>query len=209
MIKTTDSLPHMPQKPVQSKQFCPLRADRGDQIVRRPHCWVGERRQSQSYHPSTDLAVFVSQRRPKRCMMRSYGQVRYILMKSGKDIEFLLLNRDYFYADYRYLRSKLECTIHLSRPLVGSSRKSNLGLMRISRPMLTLLFSPPLIPRRCQLPMTVSAQSWRPISIIVPSTKARFSSRGILSGRRRRAEYEIISLTVKVPIKVSSCVTYA
>uniref|UniRef100_A0A0A9GCP5 Uncharacterized protein n=1 Tax=Arundo donax TaxID=35708 RepID=A0A0A9GCP5_ARUDO len=95
----------------------------------------------------------------------------------------------------------------LSRPLVGSSRKSSLGLISISRAMLTLLFSPPLIPLRCQFPTTVSAQSCSPISTIVPSTRACFSSLGILSGRRRRAEYEIVSLTVSVPIRLSSCVT--
>lgn len=93
---------------------------------------------------------------------------------------------------------------YLSRPLVGSSRKSNRGLMRISSAMLTRRFSPPLMPRRCQLPMTVSAQSCRPISTMVPSTSARFSSLGILSGSRRRAEYEIVSRTVSVPIRLSS-----
>jgi hypothetical protein len=97
--------------------------------------------------------------------------------------------------------------INLSSPLVGSSRKSNLGLIKISRAMLTLLFSPPLIPRKCQFPMTVSAQSWRPISIMVLSTSKRFSDHVILSGRRSRAEYEIVSRTVRVPIKFSSWVT--
>uniref|UniRef100_A0A0A9DMU4 Uncharacterized protein n=1 Tax=Arundo donax TaxID=35708 RepID=A0A0A9DMU4_ARUDO len=57
--------------------------------------------------------------------------------------------------------------------------------------------------------MTVSAQSWRPISTMVPSTSARLSSRGILSGRRSSAEYPIVSRTVSVPIRLSSCVTYA
>lgn len=99
--------------------------------------------------------------------------------------------------------------MNLSSPLVGSSRKSNLGLMRISRAMLTLRFSPPLIPRKCQFPITVSAQSWRPISTMVLSTNAHFSAQGILSGRRSLAEYEIVSRTVRVPIKLSSCVTYA
>ncbi|KAH0457084.1 hypothetical protein IEQ34_014991 [Dendrobium chrysotoxum] len=75
--------------------------------------------------------------------------------------------------------------------------------------MLTLLFSPPLIPLRCQFPITVSAQSCRPISIIVPSTNACFSSLPISSGSLSLAEYIIVSLTVKVPINLSSCVTYA
>lgn len=110
---------------------------------------------------------------------------------------------------HHWSRQKCCLSPYLSRPLVGSSRKSNLGRIRISRAMLTLLFSPPLTPRRCQFPITVSAQSWRPISMIVLSTSARFSSLGILSGSRRRAEYHIVSLTVSVPIKLSSCVTYA
>jgi hypothetical protein len=55
----------------------------------------------------------------------------------------------------------------------------------------------------------VSAQSWSPIATIVLSTKALLSDLDILSGNRNLAEYQIVSLTVNVPIKLSSCVTYA
>lgn len=98
---------------------------------------------------------------------------------------------------------------NLSRPLVGSSRKSKRGLIKISKAMLTLLFSPPLIPRKCQFPITVSAQSCSPIATMVLSTSALLSDRDILSGKRSLAEYHIVSRTVKVPIRLSSCVTYA
>ncbi|CAA6655702.1 unnamed protein product [Spirodela intermedia] len=60
--------------------------------------------------------------------------------------------------------------------------------MRISIAMLTRLFSPPLMPRKCQFPITVSAQSWRPISLIVLSTRSLLSFHGMLSGSRSPAE---------------------
>lgn len=178
----------MLQKLSQNKQFCPQRADTENQRVQTPHCWVDESKQSQSGHPSTDLSVFLSQRMLKHCIHKC---LLHLTNRSSSSLSF---------TDF--------CG-YLSRPLVGSSRKSNRGLMSISRAMLTLLFSPPLIPRKCQFPITVSAQSWRPISMIVLSTSARFSCRGMLSGSRRRAEYHMVSLTVNVPIKVSSWVTYA
>uniref|UniRef100_A0A7N0TG11 Uncharacterized protein n=1 Tax=Kalanchoe fedtschenkoi TaxID=63787 RepID=A0A7N0TG11_KALFE len=71
--------------------------------------------------------------------------------------------------------------------------------------MLTRLFSPPLIPLKCQFPITVSAQSCRPISTIVLSTKACLSDLFMLSGSLRFAEYMIVSRTVSVPIRLSSC----
>jgi hypothetical protein len=110
---------------------------------------------------------------------------------------------------FNFGRPSSDKVTHLSRPLVGSSRNRSRGRMRSSRAMLTRRFSPPLTPRRCQLPMTVSAQSCRPISAMVPSTSTRLSSRGILSGSRSSAEYPIVSRTVSVPIRLSSCVTYA
>ena len=99
--------------------------------------------------------------------------------------------------------------IYLSNPLVGSSRNSNRGLMRISSAMLTRRFSPPLRPRKCQLPTGVSAQSCNPISKIALSIMVSFSSLNIAVGNRRYAEYVMVSLTVSVPVNVSSCVTYA
>lgn len=78
--------------------------------------------------------------------------------------------------------------VYLSRPLVGSSRKRSLGFMIISRAMLTLLFSPPLIPLRCQFPITVSAQSWSPISTMVFSTSSFFSSPFLSLGSLSLAE---------------------
>ncbi|CAA6669548.1 unnamed protein product [Spirodela intermedia] len=68
--------------------------------------------------------------------------------------------------------------------------------------MLTRLFSPVLIPRRCQLPIGVSVQSRRPISSMVPSTRRFFSDHGIFSGSRRFAD--MVSLTVRVEIRLSS-----
>ncbi|CAA6668974.1 unnamed protein product [Spirodela intermedia] len=66
-------------------------------------------------------------------------------------------------------------------------------------------FSPPLIPRRCQLPMGRSAHSTRPISSSVLSTTVVTS----FPGTRSRAEYATVSRTVSVPRNVFSCVTYA
>ncbi|KAK7381802.1 hypothetical protein VNO80_00349 [Phaseolus coccineus] len=83
-----------------------------------------------------------------------------------------------------------------SSQLVGSSRKSNLGLIKISKAMLTLLFSPPLVLRKCQFPIIVSAQSCSPIVTMVLSTNALLSVHGKLSGKRKRAEYDLVSCTV-------------
>uniref|UniRef100_A0A0A9EWP3 Uncharacterized protein n=1 Tax=Arundo donax TaxID=35708 RepID=A0A0A9EWP3_ARUDO len=54
--------------------------------------------------------------------------------------------------------------------------------------MLRRFFSPPLMPRRCQLPMARSAQSRRPISSSVSSTTRRTSDLRRLDGRRSSAE---------------------
>lgn len=95
----------------------------------------------------------------------------------------------------------------LSRPLVGSSRKSIRGRVRISSPILTRRLSPPLRPRRCQLPMGVSAQSWRPISTMVLSTMAFTADRDRVPESRMFAEKFTVSRTVSVPIRSSDCVT--
>nr|ACR35280.1 unknown [Zea mays]ACR35708.1 unknown [Zea mays]ACR36512.1 unknown [Zea mays] len=54
--------------------------------------------------------------------------------------------------------------------------------------MLSRFFSPPLMPRRCHVPMWRSAHSRRPISSSVSSTMRRTSALRVLDGSRRRAE---------------------
>lgn len=59
-----------------------------------------------------------------------------------------------------------------SRPLVGSSKKSILGLVMSWAATLTLLFWPPETPLRIGVPMMVSDWSWRPKDKSRPSIRA-------------------------------------
>lgn len=58
-----------------------------------------------------------------------------------------------------------------SRPEVGSSRKSSVGCVMSSEAMETRRFCPPEIPLRNQFPMSVSAQSARPRSVMTSSVR--------------------------------------
>jgi len=63
-----------------------------------------------------------------------------------------------------------------SRPVVGSSRKSKLGLVISSTPIEVLFLSPPDKPLIKVFPTFVSAHFWRPSSLIKLSTLCFFSS---------------------------------
>ncbi|KAG6469841.1 hypothetical protein ZIOFF_070774 [Zingiber officinale] len=55
-------------------------------------------------------------------------------------------------------------------PVVGSSRKRSCGRVGIISEILSLFFSPPLIPLMCHFPINLSAHSCSPITRIVVST---------------------------------------
>ena len=59
-----------------------------------------------------------------------------------------------------------------SKPLVGSSKKSILGLVISCAATLTLLFCPPDMPLRIGVPMIVSAWSFKPKDESRPSMRA-------------------------------------
>ncbi|BAS90183.1 Os04g0528400 [Oryza sativa Japonica Group] len=185
----------MPAMLGRSRRFCRWRGGRACRRARTPRCWAGGWRRSPSSRPWPAPGASASRRTPTSCAHDQAGITSPRSVQRTPSVSSAVTG--------------CREDAYLSRPLVGSSRKRRRGRMRSSRAMLTRRFSPPLTPRRCQLPMTVSAQSWRPISTMVPSTRARLSSRGILSGSRSIAEYPIVSRTVSVPIKLSSCVTYA
>ena len=84
---------------------------------------------------------------------------------------------------------------HVSRPLVGSSRKSSGGPRTISIASESFRFCPPESPPPDAPPTTVSL-TWRsPIESISCSTSALRSHR-LMPGRRISAEYAMFCLTV-------------
>mmetsp|Transcript_85633 Transcript_85633/g.261991 ORF Transcript_85633/g.261991 Transcript_85633/m.261991 type:complete len:213 (-) Transcript_85633:204-842(-) len=96
----------------------------------------------------------------------------------------------------------------LSKPDVGSSRKTMRGWWINSQPMLTRLRSPPEMPR-CpgrSLPMTVSAAGKRPKREMAASTRW---ARSTACGKRSLATKDKVSRTVDNANKASSCSTYA
>ncbi|KAF7072965.1 hypothetical protein CFC21_078030 [Triticum aestivum] len=76
----------------------------------------------------------------------------------------------------------------LSRPLVGSSRNSSAGRVRISMQMLTRRRWPPLIPLCIHPPMRVSAAPSSPISRSVSSALSRFAAADMPLGSCSDAE---------------------
>src|SRR5882757_734356 len=106
-------------------------------------------------------------------------------------------------------------------PLVGSSRNNIDGLVTSSQAMETRLFSPPEMDRRPvgnirlrlsheqitsipESPILESLIFKIPSSFIVSSVLYFLASRLISRGRRNSAEYNTVSYTVNVLIKVSS-----
>mmetsp|Transcript_9216 Transcript_9216/g.32021 ORF Transcript_9216/g.32021 Transcript_9216/m.32021 type:complete len:205 (-) Transcript_9216:267-881(-) len=98
-----------------------------------------------------------------------------------------------------------------SRPEVGSSRKSRLGVPTISTPMEHRRLSPPETPRGKPpgRPHSVSAASLRPSSSMRLATVATLSASGTPGGWRRRAWSSRVSRTVRNGTSCSSCMTYA
>ena len=88
------------------------------------------------------------------------------------------------------------CAWKASRPEVGSSRKSRLGLPMSSQPMESRLRSPPEMPRRLASPTIVSAALTSESLLSRLSTTARFSSSDTLDGSRSRAANMSVSRTV-------------
>ncbi|KAB8109833.1 hypothetical protein EE612_046331 [Oryza sativa] len=70
----------------------------------------------------------------------------------------------------------------LSRPLVGSSRKSSRGRVRISRHMLRRFCCPPLMPLLDRPPIRVSRALVSPISLTVSSARASLFATVMVSG---------------------------
>lgn len=113
-----------------------------------------------------------------------------------------------------------------SRPLVGSSKNRIFGAVISWLATLTRRFCPPLIPWRIGVPMMVSScfrrpkESIKPLILMIRSFLVRLkktpcqhalSSELEVSdadpGFDKRAAKFIVSLTVKDPIKASSCST--
>lgn len=94
-----------------------------------------------------------------------------------------------------------------SRPEVGSSRRSKLGLISISWPMLTLFFSPPDIPLKSGPPIMLFVHRFNPSSAITLSTCSAFSSLVKLLGSRRSAVKKRVSQTVRWGYRTSSWAT--
>mmetsp|Transcript_11011 Transcript_11011/g.27292 ORF Transcript_11011/g.27292 Transcript_11011/m.27292 type:complete len:253 (-) Transcript_11011:328-1086(-) len=107
---------------------------------------------------------------------------------------------------FRSARTWLE--VVASRPVVGSSRKSTEGDVMSSMPMLTRLRSPPLMPRINSLPTLLSATFPRPSSSMTFCTRFCFSEYEMVPGKRSSALNIRFSLTVSVPMTMSSCTTY-
>ncbi|BAT06910.1 Os09g0126250 [Oryza sativa Japonica Group] len=70
----------------------------------------------------------------------------------------------------------------LSRPLVGSSRNSSRGRVRMSRQMLNRFCCPPLMPLLDRPPIRVSSVPVSPISLTVSSARRNFSAIVMVSG---------------------------
>lgn len=92
-----------------------------------------------------------------------------------------------------------------SSPVVGSSRKIKLGLVRSSTPILALFRSPPDTPLMILFPILVLEHLLRPSPTISCSTLSLFSWLDICN--LRLAENMKASLGVKVANKISSYMT--
>nr|GMC50257.1 ABC transporter G family member 6 [Ipomoea batatas]GMC54121.1 ABC transporter G family member 6 [Ipomoea batatas]GMC55968.1 ABC transporter G family member 6 [Ipomoea batatas] len=84
-----------------------------------------------------------------------------------------------------------------SRPEVGSSSSSKLGLISISWPMLTLFFSPPDIPLNNGPPIMLFLQLVNPSSVITCSTCCSFFSLLSVWGSLSSAVNKSVSFTVR------------
>nr|GMC54849.1 ABC transporter G family member 6 [Ipomoea batatas] len=82
-----------------------------------------------------------------------------------------------------------------SRPEVGSSSSSKLGLISISWPMLTLFFSPPDIPLNNGPPIMLFLQLVNPSSVITCSTCCSFFSLLSVWGSLSSAVNKSVSFT--------------
>mmetsp|Transcript_2044 Transcript_2044/g.4349 ORF Transcript_2044/g.4349 Transcript_2044/m.4349 type:complete len:145 (-) Transcript_2044:366-800(-) len=89
-----------------------------------------------------------------------------------------------------------------SRPVVGSSRSTILGLAIKPRPMPTRFFSPPEIPRTVSDPRRTSRHLVSPSIIISSSTRSARCSSEVLPPRRKRAMYISVSRTVKFEMQL-------
>eukprot|EP00734_Pompholyxophrys_sp_LG126_P000740 Pompholyxophrys_sp_v1_NODE_470_length_535_cov_50.708333.p2 type:complete len:115 gc:universal NODE_470_length_535_cov_50.708333:387-43(-) len=92
--------------------------------------------------------------------------------------------------------------VKLSKPLVGSSRKSNPGLTTSSTPIEALLRSPPE-----RSLVNESAHTIKPSCLIIFSTCFFFSTAGTFAESLISLENVKDSRTVAVGIKISCCIT--
>ena len=96
-----------------------------------------------------------------------------------------------------------------SRPEVGSSRNTQLGLVTNSTPTIVLFRSPPDIPFSSSPPTNVSAHLSNPSSSSMLSTSRSISSSVVDRGKRNLAENLMHSLGVEAIERESSCATKA
>ena len=99
--------------------------------------------------------------------------------------------------------------LKLSKPDVGSSKKTRAGLDTSSTPTEVRLRSPPEMPLIRAPPINVSLQSMRPNSASIRSAMTSISSSDVNFGNLSFAENRIASRGVCVTSSESSCATKA
>mmetsp|Transcript_15683 Transcript_15683/g.21098 ORF Transcript_15683/g.21098 Transcript_15683/m.21098 type:complete len:99 (-) Transcript_15683:211-507(-) len=90
-----------------------------------------------------------------------------------------------------------------SRPVVGSSRITILGLDTRPRPRPTRFFSPPEMPRTVSDPSLTSRHLSSPSMEISSSTRDSLSATVVVPPRRRRAMYIKVSETVRFDMQLN------